>query len=205
MSKLVGELTQQQLKSVIKYIPVCGLFLYTRNYHTFRGGHVASRQARDGYEYVSIYGRSYRAHRLAWLYMTGEWPPHQIDHTDGNPGNNRWENLRLATNAQNQQNRKIASNNTSGAKGVMRIGNRFAAHITVGGKKRYLGTFGTLNEAADAYKSAAEQEFGEFARPEIGEYKPPSTKKKVLCADRWKNRNVDGMTRAYGVRRGPLD
>ena len=199
---LVGELTQQQLKSVIRYVPICGLFTYTRNYPGYKWGHVASKQAPDGYEYVAIYGKRYRAHRLAWLYMTGEWPPHQIDHIDGNPGNNRWENLRLATNVQNQQNRKIASNNTSGAKGVTRVGNRFAANIQVDGKRKYLGIFGTLNEAAEAYRVAAENEFGEFARPETGEYQPPSTKKKVLTS-KLKRKDGDAMSRAHGVLRYP--
>lgn len=203
MSKLVGQLTQQQLKSVIKYVPICGLFLYTKNYPgTLKGGTVASRHAADGYEYVSIYGKSYRAHRVAWLYTYGEWPPSQIDHVDGNPSNNRLENLRLATNAQNQQNRKIASNNTSGAKGVTKTGERFSARIGIGGKSKHLGTFGTVNAAADAYKAAAEELFGEFSRPEKGEYKPPSTKKKVLCA-KGRRKTGDVMSRTYGVLRDP--
>lgn len=202
---LVGDLTHEQLKSVIKYIPVCGLFLWTHNYPGFKGGTVAGWTKRGGYTYLSIYGKTYLAHRLAWLYTYGEWPPAQIDHIDGDPSNNRIENLRLATGSENQQNRKIASNNTSGAKGVSKIGNRFRAQIKVFGKLRNLGTYGTLNEAADAYKAAAERYFGEFARPEVGEYKPRSTKKKVLCVERWRNKRVDGMTRTYGVRRGPLD
>jgi len=201
--KLVGELTQQQLKSVIKYIPVCGLFLWTGNYPGKRRGTVVCSPTTGKYTYISIYGKRYPAHRLAWLYTYGEWPPAQIDHVDGEPSNNRLDNLRLATGSENQQNRKIASNNTSGAKGVTRYGSRFRATITKAGKTRHLGTFGTLNEAADAYKAAAEKHFKEFARPEVGEYKPPSIKKKELCT-KLRNRPVDAMSRMYGVRRGPL-
>jgi len=203
MGKLVGELTQRQLKSVIKYIPVCGLFLWTENYPGKRRGTVVCSPTTGKYTYISIYGKRYPAHRLAWLYIYGEWPPDQIDHIDGEPSNNRLDNLRLATNSENQQNRKIASNNTSGAKGVCKIGNRFKAHIGVRGKVKNLGTYGTFNEAADAYKTAAAQYFGEFARPEVGEYKPPSIKRKVISAELPK-RTVDAMSRMCGVRRGPL-
>lgn len=199
--KLVGELTQQQLKSVIQYIPVCGLFLWTGNYGLFKGGKVANRNRPGGYSYVSIYGKSYPAHRLAWLYVYGEWPPCQIDHIDGDPSNNRLENLRLATASQNQRNRKLSENNTSGAKGVSKIGNRYAARIRVDGKNKHLGTFGTLNEAADAYKAAAEDLFGEFARPEKGEHKPISGKRKLTGGERWKNKHVDLMTRTAGKHR----
>ena len=83
--KLVGELTQQQLKSVIKYIPVCGLFLWTENYPGKRRGTVVCSPTTGKYTYISIYGKRYPAHRLAWLYIYGEWPPDQIDHIDGDP------------------------------------------------------------------------------------------------------------------------
>jgi hypothetical protein len=201
--KLVGELTQQQLKSVIRYIPICGLFLYTENYPGKKRGTVVGTTVTNMYTHISIYGKKYKAHRLAWLYVYGKWPEGQIDHIDGDPSNNRIDNLRLATQSQNNRNKKMSSNNTSGAKGVSRIGSRFQAQITVAGKRRYLGTFGTLNEAADAYKTAAEKYFGEFARPEVGQYKPPSLKKKVLCAERRK-RPIDAMSHMAGVRRGPL-
>mgnify|MGYP001013446040 CR=1 FL=1 len=78
----------------------------------------------------------------------------------------------------------------------------FAAAL-LGGKVKNLGTYGTFNEAADAYKTAAAQYFGEFARPEVGEYKPPSIKRKVISAELPK-RTVDAMSRMCGVRRGPL-
>ena len=178
-----------------KYIPVCGLFLWTENYPE-RGGD-GGLFTDDGQIHVHFHLRKEipSPSPSVALYIYGEWPPDQIDHIDGEPSNNRLDNLRLATNSENQQNRK-KSNNTSGAKGVCKIRNRFKAHIGVRGKVKNLGTYGTFNEAADAYKTAAAQYFGEFARPEVGEYKPPSIKRKVISAELPK-RTVDAMSRMW--------
>ena len=131
MSKLVGELTQQQLKERHQIHPGMRAFPVDGELPRKEAGTVVCSPTTGKYTYISIYGKRYPAHRLAWLYIYGEWPPDQIDHIDGEPSNNRLDNLRLATNSENQQNRKIASNNTSGAKGVCKIGNRFKAHIGV--------------------------------------------------------------------------
>lgn len=103
-------------------------------------------------------------HRVIWCYMTGEWPE-QIDHINGNPKDNRWINLRKATNTQNSRNSRKPKNNTSGYKGVSFIPrlNKYRATIMVNRKSVHLGCFSDPKEAAAAYNDAALDHFGEFA------------------------------------------
>jgi hypothetical protein len=87
--------------------------------------------------------------------MTGEWPTHQVDHKNSVRNDNRWENLRLATNAQNQQNlRKARADNSSGFLGVFPNKNRWSAQIAINGKSKCLGTFDTPELAHAAYLKA---------------------------------------------------
>jgi hypothetical protein len=117
---------------------------------------------------IGIDGRSYRAHRLAWFYVTGGWGRPTIDHRDGNSANNRWSNLRRATSAQNNANRRRPRNNTSGLKGVSvsRTERKWEARITKNGRCTHLGRFLTAEAAHKAYVKAARKLFGEFARTE---------------------------------------
>lgn len=102
--------------------------------------------------------------------FTGNWPKDMLDHRNTNTANNKFENLREATNAQNQQNRRFRGNAT-GFKGVYRTGprftdaKRFQAMIMVAGKSTFLGLFPNPEQAAAAYAAAAAKHFGEFARP----------------------------------------
>jgi hypothetical protein len=94
------------------------------------------------------------------------FPPRriQVDHIDHNTLNNQKMNLRLCTNRQNHYNLKIRSTNTSGYMGVHPYKNRWVAQITAGDKKKYLGRFVNVEDAARAYDSAAVKFYGEFAR-----------------------------------------
>lgn len=118
---------------------------------------------------VTIDKITYRAHRIVWLLVTGIDPrTFLIDHVDGNPHNNKFENLRLATSCQNQCNQKRRTDNTSGLKGVTWDASRqkWAARISVKGKGVYLGRYKTKEEAYAAYCEAARKLHGEFARLE---------------------------------------
>lgn len=123
-----------------------------------RVGSLAGCKDDEGYVYIRVDYRAYRAHRLAWLYMTGTFPVNVIDHIDGNPANNRIENLRDVTNAVNLQNQKRAQiDNKCGLLGVYKHRKRFRARITVDGKITNLGTFDTPELAHAAYLAAKPQ------------------------------------------------
>jgi hypothetical protein len=107
----------------------------------------------------------YRAHRLAWLYVHGEWPRKLIDHIDGDGLNNRIANLRLASAAENIINRVAQSNNASGIKGVSwhKASQKYQAVIHKDRRQIYLGLFATAEEASAAYTRASFEQHGAFS------------------------------------------
>lgn len=111
-------------------------------------------------------GRWVLLHRLVWVLMNGDDPGVlHIDHINGDPFDNRIENLRLATKAENCRNVGASKNNTSGYKGVTKVyGTKWLAQIMVNRKHYYLGVHDTAEEAHAAYCKAAEEHFGKFAR-----------------------------------------
>lgn len=105
-----------------------------------------------GYLAVEICHRNLLLHRVIWVWMTGSWPSEFIDHRNGIRDDNRWCNLREATNAINAQNlRGPRKDNTTGFLGVSRRKDKFSAHISVDGRMKYLGVFATAQEASSAY------------------------------------------------------
>jgi len=116
---------------------------------------------------ITLDKTTYRAHRIIWLLMTGQDPGGAIiDHIDGNPHNNKFTNLRLATHHQNQCNQKVRSDNTSGFKGVTWDQNRkkWSSSIHAKGKRIFLGRFNTKEEAYRVYCEAAKELHKEFSR-----------------------------------------
>jgi len=115
-------------------------------------------------------GRRFRAHRLAWLFMTGEMPPKgfEIDHVNGRRSDNRWANLRLVTRAQNNMNHGIQSNNKSGQPGVsyQRRRSNWTARIVVDRRTILLGDFANKDDAIAARRKAELKYFGEHAPPQ---------------------------------------
>jgi HNH endonuclease/AP2 domain len=120
----------------------------------------------EGYLVIKIEGHTYKASRLAWLYVTGAWPGAEIDHRNLNRLDNRWGNLRVATHSQNHANKRVYSNNACGFKGVsrQRRDHKWRARIQVNGNQFYLGLFDTSEAAHAAYCVAAEKYFGTYAR-----------------------------------------
>lgn len=106
----------------------------------------------NGYRQGAILGRKYRAHRVCWLLLHGEWPHGEIDHVDGNRENNCAENLRDVSRAENQRNRKRNRNNTSGVNGVRfdKRRGKWSAVIRVNGGRKQLGLFLLRSEAVAA-------------------------------------------------------
>ena len=122
-----------------------------------------------GYRYVEINGINYAAHRIVWKLLTNEEPPNQIDHINGVRSDNRWLNLRKATEFEQAQNRGLGKDNTSGYKNVNQDGTRWRVRIADNGVRRHLGYFATREEANAVYETAARKLHGEFFRPTQGE------------------------------------
>ena len=159
-------LTAVRLRKILHYDPATGLWTWAKKRGPYRAGSKAGTTVACGYVRIGIAKRYYFSHRLAWLYMTGGWPASQIDHQDTDKSNNRWRNLRAATAHQNQGNRRLNKNNTSGFKGVWwhAKSERWVATIAFYKRRIFLGSFYTLHEAHAAYKRAAAQYFHEFGR-----------------------------------------
>ena len=161
-------ITLERLRSLLSYNPETGLFTWL--VATSRCTKIGKVAGHFGKRYVDIKidTRTYLAHRLAWLYMTGKWPLDQIDHINLDPHDNRWGNLREANASQNSANKIALATNSCGIKGV-RLNpcskkNPWRADIWFDGKSTCLGTFATKEEAHAAYRGAAVALRGEFAR-----------------------------------------
>lgn len=154
------------LRQIISYDPETGIFHWRVSIRGVRKGRPAGYLTLTGYLTIRVCGVLYGAHHLAWLYMTGQWPTHEIDHKDCNPSNNKFSNLREATSSQNKGNMRRPSHNRSGAKGAYedKRSGRWYAQIRKNDRQIHLGCFGTREEAAVAYEKAAREYFGEFAR-----------------------------------------
>ena len=158
-------LSLSRLKQVLHYEPETGQFTRVQAGRGVTVGPICGSEC-DGYRTVVIDGSSYRLHRLAFLYMEGEWPQAKVDHINGDRADNRWANLRHATIRQNSHNRKTRSDSKCGLKGVSWNARpqKWMARIGVDGKSKYLGVYKTPEEAHTAYVVAADRYFGEFAR-----------------------------------------
>lgn len=158
-------ITQSRLKELLHYDADSGLFYYRKSTGRKKAFSVAgSLRKKDGYVRICLDNVHYLAQRLAWLYVTGEWPEHDTDHIDMCRSNNRFSNLRAATRSQNMSNSGARRNNTTGYKGVFKNRSGFSARITVGYQDIYLGSFKSAKEASTAYLVAAKKYHQEFAR-----------------------------------------
>lgn len=160
-----NDISQEYVKALLQYNPEDGVFTWRMAARCIKAGDKAGSLCSDGYVRVKIDGKLYASHRVAWLYMTGEWPTGDVDHRDTDRTNNRWDNLRAATRSQNIANKGPQNNNRLGLKGVSKHHHRgYTARISIGGKQRVIGLFATAEEAHAAYMAAAKETFGEFAR-----------------------------------------
>ena len=151
-------LTQARLKELLHYDPVTGIFTRAAPSNGVKIGDIAGSRNKDGYIHMRVDGSRFRAHRLAFLYMEGYFPEHQVDHIDRNPSNNVWNNLRHVGKSCNMLNRDVLSSNKTGVSEVS-WHNRdlvFNVKVIYEGLQRHLGAYHDFVDAVAA-RLAAEQ------------------------------------------------
>ena len=165
------KLTQEIVRELLYYAPSTGkLFWWPRERHWFKSDRhfntwntrFAGMEAftafdeKAGYLLGGILGKTYRAHRIIWLYQTGEWPEEQIDHINHDRKDNRWLNLRQVSNEENHRNISQQRNNRSGYTGVSwdKRCSKWYARIMVDNKKIELGYFDLMEDAVEARREA---------------------------------------------------
>lgn len=155
-------ITQNELKDRFVYSPETGIFSYTE--HTKKKFKKIGTTTKLGYIRIHIGNKLYLAHRLAWLYMTGNYPIMDIDHINRIPNDNRWCNLREATDMQNSTNTGVRKNSKSGFKCVYWCNRdkRWIATGTLNGKKHSLGRYDNPYSARDAYEKFSKENHGDF-------------------------------------------
>lgn len=151
-------LTQERLKALLHYDPETGVFTWKVNHGNqyMNAGRVAGHIRAKGYIGIGVDGKSYAAHRLAWMYVHGELPTIGIDHINRKKNDNRLINLRLASQSENLQNQTICKRNTSGLQGVSwsKSAKKWHAYISFNKKRVNLGLYSNIEDAAEARRKA---------------------------------------------------
>jgi hypothetical protein len=149
-------LTAHRLRELLHYAPETGEFRWRVDRgNKIKAGSIAGGASKaHGYYQIGTGGRLYYGHRLAWLYMTGEWPSAEIDHINRDKADNRFANLREATHQENCWNLPIIRSNKSGISGVRWHAGKWVAYICVSGEVKHLGRFVCKEEAGQAYSEA---------------------------------------------------
>lgn len=148
-------MSREAMMELLRYDPETGEFWWTDKAPKKVAGKLANAKDRLGYVCLKINGKMYKAHRLAWAFVHGEFTDQNIDHINGNPSDNRISNLRLVSHSVNLQNqRKARSDSSTGLLGVSPNGAGWRAGIRVNGKKVNLGTHKTPQLAHLAYVEA---------------------------------------------------
>lgn len=158
---------QERLKELLNYDPTTGVFTWVAKRSGVHLG--AAGGAGKDYARITVDGKTYPSHRLAWLYMTGDLVPAglEIDHIDGDKLNNVWSNLRLASRSENGFNKGLTKLNTSGIKGLSKRDTRYwRAQLNVNSKTLFKHFPQTEEGKISSYKWLEEVRakfHGEFA------------------------------------------
>lgn len=150
-------ISQSYLHTILDYNQHTGVFTWRINKgQRGKAGSETSVLGNHGYKVIKIDSIRHQAHRLAWLYMTGSWPVSQIDHINRIKTDNRFENLREVTLAENAQNHPVRIDNTSGHVGVCwhKTTNKWIAKISINKKAIHLGVYANIADAIKAYNNA---------------------------------------------------
>ncbi len=156
------KLMLDRAKQAIHYDPETGRLTWLVDEGKRRVGKEAGGSLMKGYKRLRIDKEQYSHHQVAWLLVTGEWPASSIDHINRIKTDNRWDNLRLATQSQNNANR-LPLSKSGLPKGVARIRDRFCGQGWKDGRRYYLGVYATPEEAHAAYVAFVSRGFGPYA------------------------------------------
>jgi hypothetical protein len=161
------DITVKQIKERLEYNPDTGVLTWRSkvNKSPVKIGQQAGSLNTSGYRQIPLFGKTRKASRLIWYMQTGVYPKKEIDHKNRIKSDDRWENLREATRSQNQSNRTIQSNNTSGYKGIVWRKNRskWIAQVKLNGRYIHIGSFDNKKTAARHYRIAAKKYHGSYA------------------------------------------
>jgi hypothetical protein len=150
-------ITQERLKELLDYDAETGLFTWLKpTTNGVRIGQTAGVITCYGYRAIRVDNKIYRAARLVWLHAHGVFPDNNIDHINGLRDDNRLENLRDVTQAENMRNQRIGSRNSSGVLGVGwdKTRSKWRASIRYKGLNKTLGRFTSLLDAVASRKGA---------------------------------------------------
>ena len=155
--------TSERLKEVLSLDRATGILRWKVQLSS-RGliGSIAGCIDSKGYRNIGIDGQIYYAHVLVWFIIKGKWPSNNIDHRNHNTDDNRFENLRLASEAQNQWNSKPHKNNTSGQRGVYELRGKWMVLLAKNGKRHYLGIYNDHAAARAVAVEGIQRLHGEF-------------------------------------------
>lgn len=159
-------ITQKLLQEILSYDPETGIFRWRSPVsNRVRAGEIAGSPIGKGYWNVQINRKLYKSHRLAWLYVNGEWPIGYIDHINRDKADNRICNLRMVNKSENMANAGLRASNTSGLRGVTfsRRRGKWMAQIMHRGKHYHLGYFDNISDAGAAYQARFDQLFPEIS------------------------------------------
>lgn len=164
-------ITHERLTELLNYDPNTGIFTWKiarGNRPDLQPGSIAGNfNIEKGRNYcrITLDDKAYKAHRLAWFYVTGQWPILPIDHIEGDGSDNRWSNLRLASHAENQWNAKRRIDNSSGYKGVSfkKQNGKWFYTISVNGKRKFRGYYDSPELAHSALLEHRQELHGEFS------------------------------------------
>lgn len=146
-------LNYELLITLLRYEPSTGIFTWINKIgRRINIGDVAGSIDSRGRRIIVIFKKHYLAARLAWLYMTKDWPTTEVDHENRVCNDDKWKNLRLASRSQNTANKHYKRKTKLGLpQGVRKRGNRYSAECMVNKIPYKLGTFDTPSEAHNAY------------------------------------------------------
>ena len=156
INRRLKNMNQLFLKELLHYDPETGIFRWNKQRRNIKLGEVAGGRNSIGYIFIRLFYNRFLAHRLAWMYMYGNFPPDEIDHINGVRDDNRIINLRAVSHAENAKNQRINSTNTSGVTGVSwnKAAQKWKAQVRQDNKTLYFGIYSNFLDAICARKSA---------------------------------------------------